>query len=184
MMGYGDRQAQAQNQQYQQEMAEQQAYEDQQRQAGYTYPGDMWANQRPNDQAAQVRQAIFEIENMPKNAEEWQKWGLSVSAAIDAVARIPGIDSYDIEKINRKFKFLINRANSQGCKAIVESRMQEFLFLLRSYVAKGDVPLAGLTGVGAMITTHSQQKQEIRYPSVPQSSFGLLDMLPFVGRRR
>jgi len=62
--------------------------------------------------------------------------------------------------------------------------MQEFLFLLRSYVAKGDVPLAGLTGVGAMITTHSQQKQEIRYPSVPQSSFGLLDMLPFVGRRR
>ena len=183
-MGYGDRQAQAQNQQYQQEMAEQQAYEDQQQQAGYTYPGDMWANQRPNDQAAQVRQAIFEIENMPKNAEEWQKWGLSVSAAIDAVARIPGIDSYDIEKINRKFKFLINRANSQGCKAIVESRMQEFLFLLRSYVAKGDVPLAGLTGVGAMITTHSQQKQEIRYPSVPQSSFGLLDMLPFVGRRR
>ena len=183
-MGYGDqRQAQAQNQQYQQEMAEQQAYDEQQG-GGYTYPGDMWANQRPNDQAAQVRQAIFEIENMPKNAEEWQKWGLSVSAAIDAVARIPGIDSYDIEKINRKFKFLINRANSQGCKAIVESRMQEFLFLLRSYVAKGDVPLAGLTGVGAMITTHSQQKQEIRYPSVPQSSFGLLDMLPFVGRRR
>ena len=178
-MGYGD-QRQAQ---YQQEMAEQQAYDEQQ-QVGYTYPGDMWANQRPNDQAAQVRQAIFEIENMPKNAEEWQKWGLSVSAAIDAVARIPGIDSYDIEKINRKFKFLINRANSQGCKAIVESRMQEFLFLLRSYVAKGDVPLAGLTGVGAMITTHSQQKQEIRYPSVPQSSFGLLDMLPFVGRRR
>jgi hypothetical protein len=180
MMEYGERQNQ---QQYQQDMAEQQMYEEQQ-QAGYTYPGDMWAGQRPNDQAAQVRQAIFEIENMPKTAEEWQKWGLSVSAAIDAVARIPGIDSYDIEKINRKFKFLINRANSQGCKAIVESRMQEFLFLLRSYVAKGDVPLAGLTGVGAMITTHSQQKQEIRYPNQQQASFGLLDMIPFVGRRR
>ena len=176
-MEYGQRQTQ-------QEMAEQQAYDEQQQQAAYSYPGDMWANQRPNDQAAQVRQAIFEIEKMPKNAEEWQKWGLSVSAAIDAVARIPGIDSYDIEKINRKFKFLINRANSQGCKAIVESRMQEFLFLLRSYVAKGDVPLAGLTGVGAMITTHSQQKQEIRYPQQPQAGFGLLDMLPFVGRRR
>ena len=180
MMEYGERQNQ---QQYQQDMAEQQAYEDQQ-QAGYTYHGDMWAGQRPNDQAAQVRQAIFEIDKMPKNAEEWQKWGLSVSAAIDAVARIPGIDSYDIEKINRKFKFLINRANSQGCKAIVESRMQEFLFLLRSYVSKGDVPLAGLTGIGAMITTHSQQKQEIRYPNQQQASFGLLDMIPFVGRRR
>lgn len=180
-MEYGERQNQ---QQYQQDMAEQQMYEEQQQAAGYTYPGDMWAGQRPNDQAAQVRQAIFEIEKMPKTAEEWQKWGLSVSAAIDAVARIPGIDSYDIEKINRKFKFLINRANSQGCKAIVESRMQEFLFLLRSYVSKGDVPLAGLTGVGAMITTHSQQKQEIRYPNQQQASFGLLDMIPFVGRRR
>lgn len=166
-----------------------QQYDDQYQQypdptMGYQYPGDMWAGQRPNDQAAQVRQAIFEIEKMPQTKEEWQKWGYAISAAIDAVARIPGIDSYDIDKINRKFKFLINRANSQGCKAITESRMQEFLFLLRSYVAKGDVPLQGLTGVGAMITTHTNQKQDIRYPNQQQQSFGLMDMIPFIGRKR
>lgn len=181
-MEYGEQRQQHGNLEAQQQSEyDQQMYDQQQ---GYSYPGDMWANQRPNDQAAQVRQAIFEIEKMPQNPDEWRQWQLTVAAAIDAVARIPGIDTYDIEKLNRKFKFLINRANSQGCRAIVESRMQEFLFMLRSYVAKGDVPLAGLTGVGAMITTHSQQKQEIRYPTQQQSSFGLIDMLPFVGRRR
>jgi hypothetical protein len=182
-MEYGETQAQQTQQQQQQVAAQQDQYQDYP-EPGYNYPGDMWANQRPNDQAAQVRQAIFEIEKMPSTDKEWQSWSLGVAAAIDAVARIPGIDSYDIDKLNRKFKFLINRANSQGCKAIVESRMQEFQFLLRSYVAKGDVPLPGLTGVGAMITTHTNQKQEIRYPTQPQAGFGLLDMIPFVGRRR
>ena len=180
-MGYGDSPQQNTGLQQQYDPQYDQQYEQQQQ--GYTYAGDMWANQRPNDQAAQVRQAIFEIEKMPRSPEEWREWRLTVAAAIDAVARIPGIDTYDIDKLNRKFKFLINRANSQGCRAIVESRMQEFLFMLRSYVAKGDTQLAGLTGVGAMITTHSQQKQEIRYPTQQQAGFGLLDMLPFRGRR-
>ena len=165
---------------YEQQYDQYQQYPEQQ----YTYPGDMWAGQRPNDQAAQVRQAIFEIEKMPKTSDEWKNWSFGIAAAIDAVARIPGIDSYDIDRLNRKFKFLINRANSQGCRSIVESRFQEFMFLLRSYVAKGDIQLPGLTGVGAMITTHSQQKQEIRYPTQPQLTSGLIDAITAPFRRR
>lgn len=146
---------------------------------GYTYPGDMWAGRPSNDQSAQVRQAIFECK-LPEKDEEFRNWIGMMRIAIDAVARIPGIDAYDIDRLNRKFKFIINRANSQGCKAMTESRMQEFVFLLRSYVAKGDVPLQGLTGVSAMITTHSNQKTEMRYPVQQSPTFGLGDIVKMV----
>lgn len=149
----------------------------------YTYPGDMWAGRPSSDQAAQVRKAIFECD-IPEDEAGFQNWILMMRAAIDAVARIPGIDHREVHKLNRKFKFLINRAKAQGSRKITETRAQEFIFHLRSLVPQGDTELKGLTGIGAMITTHSNAKQEVRYPQQSQNaSFGLLDLLPFRGRR-
>ena len=141
----------------------------------------MYAGKASHDQAAQVRQALFEMK-LPETKEEFQDWIDMMRIAVDAVARIPGIDGYMVDRLNRKFNFIISRANAQGSKNITASQMQKFVFLLRSLVAKGDTPLAGLTGVGAMITTHTNQKsvQDIRYPQQP--SFGLMDLLPW-GRR-
>lgn len=148
---------------------------------GYPYAGDMWAGRPPSDQAAQVRQAIFDCK-IPDTEEGFQNWIVMVNSVVDAVARIPGIDHREVHKLNRKFKFLINRAKSQGSKKITEQRAQEFLFRLRSLVSQGDTELKGLTGIGSMISTHTNAKQEVRYPTQPQSMSGLLDMLPF--RRR
>jgi hypothetical protein len=172
-MAYGDPQVPAEQQQ-------QVAYDDPYQQ--YQYPGDMWAGRPPSDQSAQVRQAIFDCE-IPKTKAEFQDWIAMMSIAIDAVARIPGVDTYTMESLNRKFRFIISRANSQGSKNITVSNMQEFLFQLRSLVATGDKPTIGLTGVGAMITTHTNQKQEVRYPVQQQASFGLLDWLPWRKRQ-
>lgn len=147
----------------------------------YDYPASAYAGRPPSDQAAQVRQAIFDCP-LPETEEDFQKWIPMMSVAVDAVARIPGIDGYSVDKLNRKFKFLINRASSQGSKHITSAMAQEFIFLLRSLVAKGDTPLQGLTGVGAMITTHTQQKTEMKYPMQQQASFGLRDLIPW-GKR-
>jgi len=179
MMGYNDsQQAMTQQEQmYQQEMmAGDPGY-------GYQYAGDMWQGRQPNDQSAQVRQALFTLEKMPKTEADWHKWLSLVEVLIDSIPRIPSSDSMTIDKINRKFKFLLNRANSQGCSGIMESKAMELLFMIRSQVSNGSIPTLGMTGVGAMITTHNTQKQEIRYPNQPQAAPGLLDIVQkFRGR--
>jgi hypothetical protein len=173
MSGYNDPQEQAVQQQ-QPGQPQQQYYGDDPN-YGYTYPGDMWAGRPSSDQASQVRQAIFECK-LPEKDEDFKDWFQMMRIAIDIVARIPGISSADVDRLNRKFKFVINRANSQGCRSITESKMQEFIFLLRSMVAQGDTPVVGLTGVEAMIATHTNQKQEIRYPTQQQQPPGLMDI--------
>lgn len=162
-----------QQQQHQQPQQYQQPYDDG---YGYSYPGDMWAGRPSNDQAAQVRQAIFECK-LPEQDEDLKNWLKMMRISIDVVARIPGITAADVDRLNRKFKFIINRANSQGCKAITESKMEEFLFLLRSMVAQVEQPIPGMSGVGAMIQTHSTQNQNIRYPLQQQQAPGILDLV-------
>jgi len=144
---------------------------------GYQYAGDMWQGRQPNDQSAQVRQALFTLDKMPKTEQDWHKWLSLVEVLIDAIPRIPSSDTMTIDKINRKFKFLLNRANSQGCSGIMESKAMELLFMVRSQVSNGSIQTVGMTGVGAMITTHNTQKQEIRYPNQPQAVPGIMDML-------
>lgn len=60
----------------------------------------------------------------------------------------------------------------------METRAQELTMLIELHFAKADVPLAGLSAVGAMITTNTNQKQEIRYPVQQQAVPGIMDIIP------
>jgi hypothetical protein len=173
-MGYNDPQEQAVQQQQQQGQPQQ--YGDDPS-YGYSYPGDMWAGRPSSDQASQVRQALFQTRFSEMTEEESRKWFGMMQAMIERVAKIPGMDAADVDKIYRKFKFLINRANSQGCTAIMETKAQELMMLIELHFAKADVQMPGLSATGAMITTHTNQKQEIRYPTQQVQAPGIMDIV-------
>jgi hypothetical protein len=123
-----------------------------------------FASRAPSDQAAQVRAALFAI---PLPTEKnFHDWFPVLRAAIDIVARVPGYDTKVYNELNRDMEDLVDRANSQGRRKIVASKMQKFIFKLRALVPKGDVPIAGMTGITAMITSNAYQKQvqEVRMP--------------------
>jgi len=148
----------------------------------YVYPGDQWHNKPTNDQAAQVREALFGC-HLPTE-KDFQEWFPALSSAIDLVARIPGFDVTIYSELNRDMEDLVDRSNSQGRRKIIASKMQKFIFKLRSLVPKGDVPIAGVTGVTAMITTQQNTKQELRMPQqqAPSSIFSGVSNL--LGRRQ
>lgn len=173
-MEYNDPQQQAIQQQ--QAGQPQQAYYDDPN-YGYQYPGDMWSGRPSNDQASQVRQALFQTRFSEMSEEESRKWFGMMQAMIERVAKIPGMDASDVDKIYRKFKFLINRANSQGCTAIMETKAQELMMLIELHFAKADIQMPGLSATGAMITTHTNQKQEIRYPTQQLQAPGIMDLV-------
>lgn len=174
-MAYGDP---IQIQQQSQPQIEEQS---QPQQEEYNYPGDQWHNKPGNDQAAQVREALFGC-RLPSE-KDFQEWFPALASAIDLVARIPGFDAAIYSELNRDMEDLVDRSNSQGRRKIIASKMQKFIFKLRSLVPKGDIPIAGVTGVTAMITTQTNQKQELRMPQqqAPNSIFSGVNNL--LGRR-
>ena len=147
---------------------------EQQQQPQIPYPdeSDMWAGRRSNDTSAQIREALFGMK-LPKTQADFEEWYPVLGLAIDLIARVPGYDSQIYAELNRDMEDLVDRANSQGRKKIVASKMQKFIFKIRSLVPKGDIPVAGVTGVTAMITTNSNVKQEVRMPQqqAPSSIF-------------
>jgi hypothetical protein len=147
---------------------------------GYSYPGDMFPR-GSNDQAAQVRKAIFECD-VPKTADEFEQWVPMLRVLIDTIPRVPGYDAQIWAELNRDFEDLVDRAHSQGRSKVVASKMQKFFFKVRSLVPKSDIQLPGLSGVGAMITTTTNQKQEIRMPQQPATQSFLSTLNPFSKR--
>ena len=137
----------------------------------YQYYGDTFRGMQPNDQAAQIRKAIFECP-LPDEDSDFGQWIPMLTSAIDMVARIPGIDRGTVRELNLRMELIVDRAHSQGRRRQVAAKMQKLLFRLRSYVAMGDTPVIGVTGVTAMITTNQNVKQDIRYPQQPQQQAG------------
>lgn len=163
--GYGEQpqpQSQTQQQQYEQEtqlaLQQQGQFPDE-----YSYYGDQFRGMMPNDQAAQVRKAIFECQ-LPETDSDFGEWIPMLTAAVDLVARVPGIDHNVVNELNRRMEDIVDRSHSQGRKKIVASKMQKLIFRLRSYVPMGDTQIIGVTGVTAMITSNTNQKQEVRMP--------------------
>ena len=135
---------------------------------GYDYYGNTFRGMGPSDQAAQVRKAIFDCP-LPEADSDFGEWIPMLAVAVDMVSRIPGVDHTVIGELNLRMELIVDRAHSQGRKRSVAAKMQKLIFRLRSYVSMGDTPLAGMTGVTAMITTNQNQKQEIRMPQQPDS---------------
>lgn len=137
-----------------------------------TYEGDMWQGHKSMEPSAQIHEALFGME-LPRTAEDFESWFNIFPYAIDLVARVPGFDSQMFGELNRDVEDLSDLARAQGFEKICASKMGKFIFKLRSLVPKGDVPIQGMTGITAMITTNSNLKQEVRMPQqqAPSSIF-------------
>lgn len=160
-MAYGDPPAQPQQGQGQLPQGQGGQYPD-----DYYVPYDPYIGKQSNDQALQVREALYGC-RMP-TADDYLEWLEILSIATDLVGRVPGFDSQIYGELNRDMEDLVDRANSQGRKRIIVSKMQKFVFKLRSLVPKGDIAIAGVTGITAMITSQSSQKQSITMAQPPQ----------------
>ncbi|MCJ7425060.1 hypothetical protein MUP01_12465 [Candidatus Bathyarchaeota archaeon] len=135
----------------------------------YDYYGNTFRGMGPSDQAAQVRKAIFDCA-LPEKDSDFGEWIPMLAVAVDMVCRIPGVDHTVINELNLRMELIVDRAHSQGRKRSVAAKMQKLIFRLRSYVSMGDTPLAGITGVTAMITTNQKQDQTIRMPQQPATT--------------
>ena len=134
-----------------------------------TYEGDMWQGHKSTEPSAQIHEALFGMD-LPKTAEDFESWFNIFPYAIDLVARVPGFDSQMFGELNRDVEDLSDLARAEGFQKICASKMGKFIFKLRSRVPKGDIPIAGMTGITAMITTNSNLKQEVRMPQQQVSS--------------
>jgi hypothetical protein len=163
-MAYGDPAPQQQRQQQQPQQGQQPQIADQ----GYYddpygyYPGDMWAGKPSQDHALQVREAVYGA-NLPEE-EDFDSWFQLFRILLDMIKRVPSYDQSIYAELNRDLEDIIDRANSQGRKQIVRSKIQKFYFKISSLVPKGDTPVQGVTGITAMITNQSKSTQEIRMP--------------------
>jgi hypothetical protein len=147
----------------------------------YYRQGDMWYGKQNNDTALQIREALYNSVDIPNSHNSFDEWKQSRTLALTRASRVPGIDSQMFKRLVRDFEDIVDRAHSQGKRNILYSRMEKFQMKLELLVSKADLPMAGISGIGSMITQNVNQKQEIRMPQqpAPQSIFsGLTGMLP------
>lgn len=141
------------------------------------YPGDMWAGKPSQDHALQVREAVY---GAPLPTEDdFNNWFNLFRILLDMVKRVPGYDQTIYAELNRDLEDIIDRANSQGRRQIVKSKIQKFYFKISSLVPKGDTPVQGVTGITAMITNQSSTKQTVTMNSQQQKTQSLW---PFGGK--
>jgi hypothetical protein len=179
-MGYGDPvQPQQQPQQQGQLPPGQGQYVD-----DYYYPGDMWQGKPSSDHALQTREALYtSVDALLDDDEAFETWVSQRRLTLRRASRIPGISTKSLHALIRRFKLVVVRAHSEGKSKILRSMVENFEMELELLVSKADEPMAGLSGIGSMITSQSSQKQEIRMPQ-QQSPPGLFSGISnWIGRR-
>jgi len=165
-MAYGDPPSQQQPQQQGQLPAGQGQYPEDE----YYYPGDMWRGKPSGDQALQTREALYtSVDGLLDNEQVFETWAAARQLALKRASRIPGIDTKMLHHLIRKWKMVVVRSHSEGKSKILRSMMENLDFELELLVSKADAPMAGLSGIGSMITSQSSQKQEIRMPQQQKS---------------
>lgn len=160
-MAYGDPAPQPQQQQQgQPQITDDQYYDN----PGY-YPGDMWAGKPSQDHALQVREAQYsEVDRLQDEEGVFDDWNKSRRLMLARASRIPGIDTKTYNRLWRRWKYIVNRAHSEGKSNILKTMCEDFDFGLELLVSKSDIQMPGMSGIGAMITNQSTSKQEIRMP--------------------
>jgi hypothetical protein len=135
----------------------------------YPYAGDMWAGKPSNDQALQIREALFtSVDAILKDEFSFEEWKKQRVMILTRASRIPGVDTKTLNRLMRRFKLIVVRAHSQGKTKILRSMVENFEFELEILVSKADLPMAGVSGITAMAASSAKQEQTIRMPQQPQ----------------
>ena len=146
---------------------------------------DPWYGQRSQDAAMHVREATYAaVDELHDNEFVFDEWVTSRRLMLARAPRMPGIDTKMYNRLSRKFKFIVARAHSEGKRNILRSMCESFDFDMELLVSKADLPMQGISGIGALTTQNINQKQEIRMPQQPAPQSGLGAMVGlFTGRK-
>jgi len=151
--------------------------------AGYGY--DAWAGRPTSNWNAAMMDTLFKCQ-LPKENDDFENYLELIRCVIDILPRIPNYNAEMYNEINRDFEDIIDRAHSEGRERVTASKMCKMIIKLRSIVPRGDFPLAGITGVSAIISSRIQSEQTVKMPQPERQSsggvFGVLNPLNW-GRR-
>jgi hypothetical protein len=122
----------------------------------------------PGTFTAQMMDKLFHC-CLPKKKEEYDEYYIMMDAVFQAAPRIPNINHIEYSRLRRDWQDIREMAGSQGMERVVASMMQQHLYDMRLLVSRGDIPLPGLTGVSAIITTKQEQMLKMPQPKEPSS---------------
>ena len=148
-----------------------QAYQEGQRSGYYNAQGQPLG---PTGFTAQMMDKLFHC-RLPDTKEEYDDFYSMISTVLAALPRIPNISEKEYTHQVRVWHDINEMSASEGVARIVASDIRQTLFELRLLVARGDVPLPGITGVSAIITTRQHQEQIVKMPQQsPEAAKGFL----------
>ena len=151
-------------------------------QQGYDpYDGyyDPYAGSKPHGLNEKMFQMVIKAE-LPSDVEDYEGF---FQALIDAASANPNVTERVIRRWNRRFKDVDDRAHSQGRSKIAAAKARKLLFEIRSYIARGDNPLQGMSGVSAAITTRQQSESTVKVPQQQDAGTGSFGVRWPWGRR-
>ena len=114
---------------------------------------------------------------LPKDVEQYEGF---FQALIDAASANPNVTAESLKRWNRRFKDVDDRAHSEGMSTYAAAKARQLLFEIRSFIARGDNPLQGITGVSAAITSRQQMESTLKIPQQPEQQGGAYGLrLPY-----
>lgn len=131
---------------------------------------------QPMNFTAQMMDKLFHC-NLPKTKEEFDEYYNMLNIVMHALPRIPNINQFEYEDLRRDFEDLQDQSASEGLERVVAADSIKLLFRLRAAVSRGDVPLPGITGVSAIISSRQTQEMHVKMPQQEKQSKGIFGFL-------
>ena len=118
--------------------------------------------------------------NLPEDIEQYEGF---FQALIDAASANPNVTVETLRRWNRRFKDVDDRAHSEGMNTYAAAKARQLLFEIRSFIARGDNPLVGITGSSLAVTTRQQSESTLKMPQQPEQQSGASGFRWPFGRR-
>ena len=118
--------------------------------------------------------------DLPDDIEQYEGFFQSL---IDAASANPNVTAETLRRWNRRFKDVDDRAHSEGMSTYAAAKARQLLFEIRSFIARGDNPLQGITGVSAAITSRQQSESTLKMPQQQEQQGGAYGFRWPFGRR-
>ena len=127
-------------------------------------PYDAWQGKLHSGLDAQMLDMVLNC-RLPDDPKSYREF---FEVLINAASSNPNATEQMIRNWIRDMIDVDDRAHSQGRRSIAEAKARKLLFKIRAYVARGDNPMQGLSGVAAAITSFQKQEQTIKMPQPQQ----------------
>ena len=142
----------------------------------YALPMDPYIQQRPSTNwNMQMLNKLFDPSITAQEITKGE-YAVLLRSTLADLRRIPNISPADKRRLIRDFADIEALQQCGGTRGTVRSMLREMLYEIAAHSADGSSPLAGITGVSAIITQRSQMEQKVQVPQEPprKKIFGLI----------